>query len=56
MNLLTGHAALGLWAEGQGDRIAAIKHYREALGSYMDHRIEYDFAMARLKRLRREVD
>jgi len=52
MNLLTGHTALGLWAEGQGDATGAIRHYREALGSYMDHRIEYGFAMERIKRLR----
>jgi hypothetical protein len=51
--LLTGHTALGLWAEGRKDVPGAIRHYREALGSYMDHRIEYDFAMARVKRLRR---
>jgi tetratricopeptide (TPR) repeat protein len=51
-NLLTGHTALGLWAEGSRDITGAIKHYREALGSYADHRIEYGFAMARLKRLR----
>ncbi len=54
LNLLTGHTALGLWAEGNGDTPGAIKHYREALDSYMDHRIEYDFAMARMKRLRQE--
>lgn len=54
LDLLTGHTALGLWAEGSGDTPGAIKHYREALGSYMDHRIEYDFAMARMKRLRQE--
>ena len=50
--LLTGHTALGLWSEGSGDAPGAIKHYREALGSYMDHRIEYDFARARMRRLR----
>jgi S1-C subfamily serine protease len=50
--LLTGHTALGLWSEGRGDATSAIKHYREALGSYMDHRIEYDFAKARMRRLR----
>jgi len=54
LHLLTGHTALGLWAEGRGDNSVAIRHYREALGSYMDHRIEYDFAMARMKRLRQE--
>ncbi len=52
MNLLTGHTALGLWAEGEGDTSGAIRHYREALGSYMDHRIEYGFAIERIKRLR----
>jgi hypothetical protein len=51
-NLLTGHTALGLWAEGSGDAAGAIRHYREALMSYLDNRIEYDFAMARVKRLR----
>ena len=50
--LLTGHTALGLWSEGSGDATGAIKHYREALGSYMDHRIEYDFAKERMRRLR----
>lgn len=51
-NLLTGHTALGLWAEGSSDVPGAIKHYREALGSYLDQWIEYDFAVARMKRLR----
>ena len=56
MNLLTGHTALGLWAEGQGDITGAIRHYREALGSYMDHRMEYSFAMERVKRLRQATE
>jgi len=55
-NLLTGHTAIGFWAESQENSSDAIKHYREALGSYIDHRIEYDFAEARLKRLRSEND
>ena len=41
-NLLTGHTALGFWAEGSNDAPGALKHYREALGSYLDHRIEYE--------------
>jgi len=53
-NLLTGHTALGLWAEGRGDEAGAIRHYREALMSYMDHRVEYDFAIGRMKRLRQK--
>jgi S1-C subfamily serine protease len=52
-NLVTWHTALGFWAEGSGDRKKAIKHYKEALGSYMDTRIEYDFAKERIKKLRR---
>jgi hypothetical protein len=51
-NLVTWHTALGLWAEGSGDKNKAIKHYKEALGSYMDTRIEYDFAKERIKKLR----
>jgi tetratricopeptide (TPR) repeat protein len=50
--MLTGYAALGFWAEGAGDKKKAIKYYREALGSYMDDMIEYDFAAERIKRLR----
>ena len=52
-NLLTWHAALGFWAEGSGETNKAMKHYREALGTYMDNLIEYDFARERIKRLRR---
>jgi tetratricopeptide (TPR) repeat protein len=55
-NLLTAHTALGLWAEGSGDAAGAIRHYREALMSYRDNRIEYDFAMARVRRLRRMAE
>jgi len=51
-NLVTWHTALGFWAEGSGDKNKAIKHYKEALGSYMDTRIEYDFAKERIKKLR----
>ena len=53
-NLLTGHTALGLWAEGGGLPQAAIQHYREALESYLDNRIEYDLAKERIKRLRQK--
>ena len=51
--LLTAHTAVGLWAEGAGDKQKAIKHYREALGSFMDTWLEYDFAKERLKLLKR---
>jgi len=50
--IITAHTALGFWAEGSGDKKKAIKHYKEALGSYMDERIEYEFAIERIKKLR----
>jgi tetratricopeptide (TPR) repeat protein len=51
-NLITAHTALGLWSEGRGDKKKAIKHYREALGSFLDTWLEYDFSKERLKRLK----
>ena len=51
-NLITAHTALGLWSEGGGDKKNAIKHYREALGSFLDTWLEYDFSKERLKRLK----
>jgi serine/threonine protein kinase/tetratricopeptide (TPR) repeat protein len=51
-NLITAHTALGLWSEGGGDKKKAIKHYREALGSFLDTWLEYDFSKERLKRLK----
>ena len=51
-NLITAHTALGLWSEGGGDKKKAIKHYREALGSFLDTWLEYDFSRERLKRLK----
>jgi lipoprotein NlpI len=50
--MLTAHTSLGFWAEGSGDKNKADKHYKEALGSYMDDMIEYEFARERIKRLR----
>jgi S1-C subfamily serine protease len=51
--LMTLHAALGFWAEGSGDNERAIEHYKEALESFMDTWIEFDFAKERIKTLRR---
>ncbi len=53
-NLLAAHFAMGFWAEGSGDSEKALRHYKEALGSYMDERIEFEFAIARIRRLRDE--
>lgn len=55
-NLVTWHTALGFWAEGSGDDAEAIRHYKEALGSYMDTRPEYEFAKERIRRLRKRAD
>jgi len=51
--VITAHTALGFWAEGSGDKKMAIRHYKEALGSYMDERVEYEFAIERIKKLRK---
>jgi hypothetical protein len=51
-NLLTAHTAVGFWAEGAENKQKAIKHYREALGSFLDTWLEYDFAKERLTRLK----
>jgi tetratricopeptide (TPR) repeat protein len=49
--LITAHCALGFWAEGSGENKKALKHYKEALGSYMDDWLEYEFTMERIKKL-----
>ena len=52
-SVLTARTALGFWAEGGGDQNNAVRHYREALGSYMDEMPEYEFAVRRIQALRR---
>ena len=54
--LLIGSAAKGLWAEGKGDKEAALKYYRIALESFLDTWLEYELALERLKALRRRTD
>jgi hypothetical protein len=51
--LVTGHTALGLWAEGNDLTKQALRYYKEALGSYRDDRIEYHFARERIERLQK---
>lgn len=53
-NLVTAHSALGFWYECQAQTEAAKRHYKEALGSYLDNWLEYELARERLKRLRDE--
>ncbi len=53
-NILTAYTALGFRAESQGERKLAIRHYREALGSYLDNWIEYNLALQRYITLRNQ--
>ncbi len=55
-NILTAFMAAGFWAEGSGDKKNAIRFYREALGTFLDNWIEYDFVRERVNRLRRSAD
>lgn len=51
-NLVTAHTALGFWSESLAQPEAAKRHYKEALGSYLDNWLEYELARERLRRLR----
>ena len=55
-SVLTGFTAAGFWAEGVKDRKNAMRFYREALGSFLDNWIEYEFVRERVKRLKRSGD
>ncbi len=52
--ILTAYTALGFRAEAEGNTDIAIKYYREALGSYLDNWIEYEFARQRYIMLRKK--
>ncbi len=53
---ITAHMALGLWAEGHGNKTKAIGHYKEAMASCLDSWLEYDFAKKRIKKLRSQPE
>ena len=53
-NILTAYTALGFRAESLGEHKLAIRHYREALGSYLDNWIEYNLALQRYITLRNQ--
>ncbi|UCF56695.1 MAG: trypsin-like peptidase domain-containing protein, partial [Deltaproteobacteria bacterium] len=55
-NLISAYTPLGFWAEGSGDKKRAIKHYKSALESFLDSWIEYDFAIERLKKLKKPAE
>jgi hypothetical protein len=52
--LVTAHSALGFWSESLAQTETAKRHYKEALGSYLDNWLEYELARERLRRLRKE--
>jgi S1-C subfamily serine protease len=53
--LLTAFTYMGFWDEGSGEDKKALKHYKEALESFLDDWLEYDFARERIKRLRKPI-
>ena len=55
-NILMAFTAAGFWAEGSKDKKAAVRFYREALGSFLDNWVEYDFVRERVNRLKRSGD
>jgi len=53
--LLTAYTLMGFWDEGSGRPENALKHYKEALGSFLDDWLEYDFAKERIKKLKKSA-
>jgi hypothetical protein len=53
--LLTAYTLMGFWDEGSGRPENALKHYKEALESFLDDWLEYDFARERIIKLKKEV-
>jgi S1-C subfamily serine protease len=51
--LLTAYTFMGFWDEGAGRSEAALKRYKEALESFLDDWLEYDFARERIKKLKK---
>ena len=50
--LITAYTALGFWSEGSGDKKKAMGYYKEALESFLDTWLEYDFVKERFSRLK----
>jgi hypothetical protein len=50
--LISGHTALGLWKEVQKEPEAALRHYKEALSTYLDDWPHFFFSLARMQQLR----
>jgi hypothetical protein len=50
--LIAAFTVMGFWAEGSKDKKSALRFYREALGTFLDDWLEYDFVRERVKHLR----
>ncbi len=51
--LITAYTIMGFWNEGAGEGKMAARHYKEAMGSFLDDWLEYDFARERIKKLKK---
>ena len=54
--LITAYTIMGFWDEGAGEPNKAARHYKEAMGSFLDDWLEYDFARERIKRLKKHTE
>jgi len=54
--LITAYTIMGFWDEGAGEVKKAARHYKEAMGSFLDDWLEYDFARERIKRLKKPTE
>ncbi len=55
-DLITAHVALGFKAEADKDIPRAMKHYKEAMTTYLNDWVEYDLARSNLSRLKAVKD
>jgi len=51
--LVTAYTFMGFWDESSGRPEKALKHYKEALESFLDDWLEYDFAKERIRKLKK---
>jgi S1-C subfamily serine protease len=54
--LITAYTIMGFWDEGSGELKKATRHYKEAMGSFLDDWLEYDFARERIKKLKKPAE
>ncbi len=47
---------MGFWDESSGDQKKAARYYKEAMGSFLDDWLEYDFVRERIKKLKEQVN